>query len=54
MKMIKYWDGYKYVYSPAKISYGKPAHFDKIQELTALNEENGNDLPVKKLIHHAK
>ena len=52
--MIKYWDGYKYVYSPAKISYGKPAHFDKIQEVTAMNEETGNNLPVKKLIHHAK
>lgn len=38
MKMIKYWDGYKYVYSPAKIAYGKPAHFDKIQEVTAFNE----------------
>ena len=54
MKMIKVWDGYKFKYSPVKISYGKPVHFEQQQVVTAVDEDTGKELPVKQLIHHAK
>ena len=52
--MVKYWDGYKHVYSPAKIKYnfvGPPKEEETSPQIDA---ETGKELPVKKVIHYSK